>query len=250
MLALLVFVLVLMLPLTVSADGLQNGNFETYPDTSWVWQGADQNSTTPISGLYSAYIGSGDSITFYQTGLDYNTVNFNYKFNSPSDGFWVSQGGEESVKIDYEDNSIHSFEHTSSESSSLSFRGGGGDVINDVEIDDIIVSLSETPTLTETPTISPTPTETPLVPVTCMFTNITSSSILENSTSWNITSGTLVFGVEIINATNGTLSFYKCGPDSALSGGASSSSDTTTIVIAGCCILALGGIMLHRRKRV
>lgn len=72
-----------------------------------------------------------------------------------------------------------------------------------------------TPTPTPTPT---TPTPTPLPYAGCLFTNITGATLEENATGWNVSSGSVIFGVEIINSTEGNISFYNCGGSTLSSG--------------------------------
>ena len=50
---------------------------------------------------------------------------------------------------------------------------------------------------------------TPAMP--CYFVNLTGTTVLNGSQSWNVTLGNMTWGTKIINATEGNVSWYQCG---------------------------------------
>ena len=77
-----------------------------------------------------------------------------------------------------------------------------------------------TPTPTPTPTTPPptttVPTPTP-APVGCVFTNISGITVDVNNTNWAVTSGGTTWGV--MNISNTSISYYRCGNAKLTTGG-------------------------------
>ena len=83
----------------------------------------------------------------------------------------------------------------------------------------INVTACAAPIPTPTPTPTPTttvPTPTP-APVGCVFTNISGITVDVNNTNWAVTSGGTTWGV--MNISNTSISYYRCGNAKLTTGG-------------------------------
>jgi hypothetical protein len=89
----------------------------------------------------------------------------------------------------------------------------------------------------------------PAMAAGCIFTNITNATLEANSTGWVVTSGSLTFGVEITNATEGNVSFYNCGGSTISSGDSSggSSGAEATGALLGLIGGMIGALIIARR---
>jgi PKD repeat protein len=95
--------------------------------------------------------------------------------------------------------------------------------------------------------LPPTPTPTP-VPY-CSFVNMTNVTVAHNSTSWVLSSGATFWGMEIINESEGNVSYYTCGADTLVSGGGGTDSGGASIGAVFGIVGGLVGAILYIRKR-
>jgi hypothetical protein len=199
LMSVILLISMMFLVLTVAAAELQNGNFETYPDTAWTYLSADQNSTNPISGLYSAWV-NGDSIR--QLDIDpFTTVNFDYRCDDGSDLIQVygtSSEAENQTYIDCVDTEVHAGEFTFPyPQTGLSLAN----VFNGATFDNVVLTYAVSPTPTPTPT--PTQTESPYCNI---YAHPSEYSILwDYSSCSNVINATIdsytIFGFEPVSGT-------------------------------------------------
>lgn len=102
---------------------------------------------------------------------------------------------------------------------------------------------------TTTCSVPPTPAPTP-TPIICTYLNMTGATVLPNSTNISVSSGTSSWGVNILNATEGNVSYYQCG-NTAISnngGSGSGSGGEAAGIAAGVVGGILGSIIILRRR--
>jgi len=93
----------------------------------------------------------------------------------------------------------------------------------------------------------PTPTPTPKP--YCSFVNMTNVTIAHNSTSWVLGSGATFWGMEIINESEGNVSYYTCGADTIAPGSGGSDSGAALGAVFGIGGGLIGAILYIRKRR-
>lgn len=153
--------------------------------------------------------------------------------NTPTSWSWSFGDGNSSA----EQNPVHTYNITGLFTVGLVATNAFGED-EEEKVGYINVTECAAPTPTPTPTPAPTPANT------CIFANMTGVVLLENSTNLSIVSGETSWGLTILNATEGNVSYFQCG--SIVSPGGSGGGEAIGIVF-GILGGMVGGIVIMRR---
>ena len=230
-LLMLAILCILTVPQTVSAlTPFTNGDFETGDFTGW---GNNSNSTVTNAdaehGIYSAELFEDEGV---QPGIFQEQLEF--PSGAQSINFWIKSINQSGATLGYLQtfnygtfeernypftNNGDGWEYHTIDISGESFSSGGVIAIytpsdNSAFTDYLIDNITIT---------APTPTPTPTVtPYGCNNVTLLNVEIAENSTSWQMSGGSAIWGVEILDSTNitegnitiGNVSYYNCGDQS------------------------------------
>ncbi len=123
----------------------------------------------------------------------------------------------------------------------------GSDWENKTGYINVTTCAAPTPTPTPTPTTIPT-TVIPTPSGSCLFINITGSTIEGNYTNISVIAGSSSWGVTVYNQTEGNISWWQCGGSTIATGGGSNSGGEAAGSVLGIAGGIIGAIIMSRRK--